>query len=47
MTLKIVNSEVDNVTVLELNGRIVLGEESNSLRETLRALIAQEKRKSF
>jgi len=45
MSLRIANSEVDGVTVLELNGRIVLGEESNSLREKLKSLIAAGKRK--
>ena len=36
MSLKITNSEVDSVSVVELDGRIVLGEESNSLREKLK-----------
>ena len=40
MSLKIANSEVDGVTVLELDGRIALGEESNSLREKLKGLVA-------
>jgi anti-sigma B factor antagonist len=40
VSLRIANSEVDGVTVLELDGRIVLGEESNSLREKLKSLIA-------
>jgi anti-sigma B factor antagonist len=33
------------VTVLELDGKIVLGEESNSLREKLKSLIAAGKTK--
>jgi anti-anti-sigma factor len=45
MSLRIANSEVDGVTVLELDGRIVLGEESNSLREKLKSLIAAGKTK--
>jgi anti-sigma B factor antagonist len=45
MPLRIANSEVDGVTVLELDGRIVLGEESNSLREKLKSLIAAGKTK--
>jgi anti-sigma B factor antagonist len=45
MSLKIANSEVDGVTVLELDGRIVLGEESNSLREKLKSLVAAGKTK--
>jgi anti-sigma B factor antagonist len=45
MSLRIANSEIDGVTVLELNGRIVLGDESNSLRETLKSLIAAGKQK--
>ena len=45
MSLNITNSEVDGVSVLELNGRIVLGEESNSLREKLKSMVAAEKKK--
>src|SRR6476469_3600709 len=45
MSLKIANSEVDGVTVVELDGRIVLGEESNSLREKLKSLVAAGKKK--
>jgi len=45
MTIRMTNSEVDGVTVVELNGRIVLGEESNSLREKLKSLIAEGKKK--
>jgi anti-sigma B factor antagonist len=40
MSLRIANSEVDSVTVLELDGRIALGEESNSLREKLKGMVA-------
>jgi anti-sigma B factor antagonist len=39
------NSEVGGVSVVELDGRIVLGEESNSLREKLKSLIAEGKKK--
>lgn len=39
------NSEVDGVSVVALDGRIVLGEESNSLRDKLKSLIAQGKKK--
>jgi len=39
------NSEVDGVSVVELDGRIVLGEESNSLGEKLKSLIAEGKKK--
>jgi hypothetical protein len=39
MSLKITNSEVDSVSVVELDGRIVLGEESNSLREKLKSMV--------
>ena len=44
MSLRIANSEVDGVTVLELDGRIVLGEESNSLREKLKSMAAAGKK---
>jgi anti-sigma B factor antagonist len=39
------NSEVDGVSVVTLDGRIVLGEESNALREKLKSLIAEGKKK--
>jgi anti-anti-sigma factor len=45
MTVKMTNSEVEGVSVVELDGRIVLGEESNSLREKLKSLIAEGKKK--
>jgi anti-sigma B factor antagonist len=45
MTIKMTNSEVDGVSVVALDGQIVLGEESNSLREKLKSLIAEGKKK--
>jgi len=39
------NHEVNGVSVVALDGRIVLGEESNSLREKLKNLIAEGKTK--
>ena len=45
MTVKMTNSEVKGVSVVELDGRIVLGEESNSLRKELKSLIAEGKKK--
>ena len=36
--------EVDGVTVVALDGRIVLGEESNALREKVKALLADGKK---
>ena len=45
MPVKIVNREVDGVSVVELDGRIVLGEESNALREILKGLTAKGKKK--
>lgn len=39
------NSEVEGVSVVELDGRIVLGEESNSLREKIKSLLAEGKKK--
>jgi anti-sigma B factor antagonist len=45
MTVKMTNSEVDGLSVVALDGRIVLGEESNSLRDKLKSLIAQGKKK--
>ena len=45
MALKITDREVDGVSVVALDGRIVLGEESNALREKLKSLIAEGKNK--
>jgi anti-sigma B factor antagonist len=45
MSVIMTNSEVDGVAVVELDGRIVLGEESNSLREKLKSMVAAGKKK--
>src|ERR1700739_3877045 len=45
MALKIMNSETDGVAVLTLDGRIVLGEETNKLRESVKNLVSQGKKK--
>jgi anti-sigma B factor antagonist len=45
MTVKMTNSEVDGVSLVRLDGRIVLGEESNSLREKLKSMLAEGKKK--
>jgi anti-sigma B factor antagonist len=45
MALKMTNREVDGVTVLTLEGRIVLGEETVALREQLKSLLAEGKKK--
>lgn len=45
MTVRMTNSEIDGVSVVTLDGRIVLGEETNSLREKLKSLIAEGKKK--
>src|SRR5271167_2118555 len=39
------DQEVNGVTVLEIEGRIVLGEESNSFREKVKSLLAAGKKK--
>jgi anti-sigma B factor antagonist len=41
MALKMMNSEVDGACVVTLDGRIVLGEESQALRQKLKSLIAE------
>ena len=41
MALKITNNETNGTSVVTLDGRIVLGEESKSLREKLKGLIAE------
>jgi anti-sigma B factor antagonist len=45
MTVRMTNNEVEGVSVVALDGQIVLGEESNSLREKLKSLIAEGKQK--
>ena len=45
MALKMADREADGVSVVVLEGRIVLGEESNALREKLKNLIAEGKKK--
>jgi anti-sigma B factor antagonist len=45
MTVIMTNTEVDGVTVVTLEGRIVLGEESHSFREKLKSLLAEGKKK--
>ena len=44
MALKMTSREVDDVTVVTLDGRIVLGDESNALRVKLKSLIAEGKK---
>lgn len=43
MALRMTNREVDGITVVQLEGRIVLGEESNALRERVKSLLADSK----
>jgi len=45
VALKMMNREVDGVSVVALDGRIVLGEESNALREKVKSQIAEGKKK--
>lgn len=45
MALRITDREVSGITVLDIEGRIVLGEESNSFRERVKSLLAAGKRK--
>ena len=45
MALRITDREASGVTVVEIEGRIVLGEESNSFREHIKGLLAAGKKK--
>jgi len=45
VALKMSQREVDGVTVVALDGRIVLGEENNALREKVKRLVAEGKKK--
>ena len=45
MSIRMTNSEVGSVSVVELDGRLVLGDERNSVREKLTSLVAAGKNK--
>jgi len=45
VALKITHRSVDGVDVMQLDGRIVLGEESNALREGVKGLLAKGDKK--
>ena len=45
MALKISNRQVDGVGVVELAGRIVLGEESSAMREQIKGMLAAGQKK--
>jgi anti-sigma B factor antagonist len=45
VALKMTSREVNGISVVDLEGRIVLGEESNAMRERVKALLAQGQRK--
>jgi anti-sigma B factor antagonist len=45
VALKMTAREVDGVSVIAMDGRIVLGEESNALRENLKTLVTEGKKK--
>jgi anti-sigma B factor antagonist len=45
MSVKVTIQEVNGISVVGLNGRIVLGEESGTLRETVKSLMAAGKKK--
>ena len=45
MALKITNNETNGTSVVTLDGRIVIGEESKSLRENIKSLVAEGKKR--
>lgn len=45
MSLKADNRQVDGIAVVDLNGRIVLGEATTTLREALQNLVSQGQKK--
>ncbi len=45
MALKLTSREVDGITVVGLDGRIVLGEETSNLRESVKNLVSGGKKK--
>ena len=44
MALRMTHREVNGVTVIQMEGRIVLGEESNALRERIKSLLSDNKK---
>jgi anti-sigma B factor antagonist len=45
VALRMTDRDVNGITVLDIEGRIVLGEESNSFRERVKSLLAAGKKK--
>jgi len=45
LSIKISTREVDHVTILDISGRIILGNETDTLRSKVRELIGQGKKK--
>ena len=45
MALKITSRDVDGVTIVALHGDVVLGEASSSLRDKVKGLLAEDKKK--
>ena len=45
MDLKLHTREVGDVTIIDLSGRITLGEETNTVRKTIRELVAKGTKK--
>ena len=45
MTMKINSREIDGAVILDLNGRLVLGEDTILMREQIRALISKGQKK--
>jgi anti-sigma B factor antagonist len=45
MALQIVEKEISGVTVVELSGRVTLGDESNQLRTKIKAILAEGKKR--
>ena len=45
MALRMTDRQIDGVDVVEIEGRIVLGEESNSFREKVKSLLAAGNKK--
>jgi anti-sigma B factor antagonist len=44
VALKITTRDVDGITIVMCNGRIVFGEESSELREKIKSLLAKNKK---
>jgi hypothetical protein len=47
LSLRMTDRSMNDIDVLDIDGRIVLGEESNAFREKVKSMLAAGKKRSF